>query len=151
MFAVDAKRVNQTLNRDLDRSSVFVLHLEVPAPRGEEVDMDEEKRQWVTAFVRAQRMTVCALSTPGQYSSGDHASCDGMHLDPAVDTHEAVRVLVASGLPMPKSPSMILCVGGEGAGAGGEVQRREEREERGWWAVRFRRVLREVVRREGDG
>ncbi|KAG6894826.1 hypothetical protein C0992_004450 [Termitomyces sp. T32_za158] len=149
VFAVDTKRVNQTLDRDLDKSSVFVLRLDVPAQTDEEEDVDEERRRWVAAFVRAQRMTVCALSTPGQYS-GDHALCDGMHLDATVDTHEALRTLVASGLPMPKSPSMILCAGGAGAGAGGEVQRKEEREERGWWAMRFRRVLREVVRREGD-
>lgn len=49
-----------------------------------------------------------------------------------------IQKILASGLPMPKSPSVQLS-----SGERGNVVSRE-REERGWWSVRFRQVLREV-------
>ncbi|TFK22838.1 hypothetical protein FA15DRAFT_695454 [Coprinopsis marcescibilis] len=64
--------------------------------------------------------------------------------DPSKDTWLAVSSLTASGLPMPKSPSghlPDLRYGREDA-----REREMEREERGWWTLRYHQVLGELRR-----
>ncbi|EKM51245.1 uncharacterized protein PHACADRAFT_263285 [Phanerochaete carnosa HHB-10118-sp] len=63
--------------------------------------------------------------------------------------------ILHTGLPLPKSPSLQMrdnqrlgidvneSTGGKG---GNDADR--EREERGWWTLRFQQVLREVQRRD---
>ena len=62
-----------------------------------------------------------------------------------VDTHHALSSLVASGLPFPRSPSgqlPDLWLNDEGHMKG------NEREERGWWSLRYQQVFREFLRLE---
>jgi hypothetical protein len=60
--------------------------------------------------------------------------------------------ILNTGLPLPKSPSLQLNNNARltlarrvnSVGAGGDVDK--EREERGWWTLRFQQVLREMQR-----
>ena len=66
--------------------------------------------------------------------------------DLEIDTRESLAGILSSGLPLPKSPSMQL-------GNAERAQQRDasaegEREERGWWTLRFQQVLRELQREE---
>jgi serine/arginine repetitive matrix protein 2 len=71
----------------------------------------------------------------------------GPSVDLAADTKGAVVALLAAGLPFPKSPSIHIEEEARGALAPGVAV---EREERGWWALRFQQVLREMQRRPGE-
>lgn len=81
-----------------------------------------DKAQWLVALQNSARTTSPLLSVP-------------VGLDYEDDRLQRTFVdsLVESGLPMPRSPSFQF----EGS------DRRQEREERGWWSLRFREVLRE--------
>ena len=62
-----------------------------------------------------------------------------------VDAHLAISSLIGSGLPMPRSPS------GQFAQTGGMEESRflgDEREERGWWSLRYQQVFREFQRQD---
>ncbi|KAH9895851.1 hypothetical protein C8Q73DRAFT_454762 [Cubamyces lactineus] len=74
--------------------------------------------------------------------------------DLELDTRQSLAGILSSGLPLPKSPSMQF---EEAARDNGEVPgvpdgedagTRGEREERGWWTLRFQQVLREMQRDE---
>jgi hypothetical protein len=102
--------------------------------------VSEAKVQWLDAFERCFRFTLRSLSFPS-YSGNYITSGAGRDLDS--DTKGSVMSILASGLPLPMSPSQQL----------GEAQRgrptdlvQEEREERGWWSLRFQQVLKEVQR-----
>ncbi|KAJ8689159.1 hypothetical protein PTI98_013210 [Pleurotus ostreatus] len=90
---------------------------------------------WVSAFRKCQSFTLRSLSIPSCYGSLRlPQKFDG----PPAAIENTIQTILASGLPMPKSPSVQLT-----SGERGNVVSRE-REERGWWSVRFRQVLREV-------
>jgi hypothetical protein len=67
--------------------------------------------------------------------------------DPLLDTHLVVSSLTASGLPIPRSPSGNLP---ETCSAGGDRApgSSDEREERGWWSLRYQQVFREFQRQD---
>jgi hypothetical protein len=73
-----------------------------------------------------------------------------MDFDESEDTDEArwldseLDALLSSGLPFPKSPSLQQQQE-DFIGDGGCSRR--EREERGWWTVRFQQILRELLRK----
>ncbi|KAK0187281.1 hypothetical protein F5146DRAFT_985383 [Armillaria mellea] len=87
----------------------------------------EERDRWVEALERCKNSTLRLMSIPL-----------GLEYDDDRLQRTVVDSLVASGLPIPKSPSFQL-IGSE---------KRQEREERGWWSLRFREVLKDVVGRE---
>ena len=66
--------------------------------------------------------------------------------DLEIDTRQSLVGILSSGLPLPKSPSIQFEEAQKGL-------RRDvadgEREERGWWTLRFHQVLRELQREEG--
>jgi serine/arginine repetitive matrix protein 2 len=96
--------------------------------------------QWLSAFERCYHFTLRSLSSPSP-SGGSHRP----HLDLDLDTQQSVLSILACGLPLPKSPSIQLVDLANGpAGDPGQL----EREERGWWSLRFQQVLREVQRRQ---
>ena len=76
--------------------------------------------------------------------SGRHLE-HGPEVDLEVDTHQSVLSIMASGLPLPKSPSVQLEEVAHGESGN---PRQQEREERGWWSLRFQQVLREMQRRD---
>ncbi|KAF9018362.1 Dbl homology domain-containing protein [Hymenopellis radicata] len=86
----------------------------------------QDKAPWLEALQHSARTTSPLLSIP-------------MGLDYEDDRLQRTFVdsLVESGLPIPRSPSFQF----EGS------DRRQEREERGWWSLRFREVLRDHLAR----
>ncbi|KAK0486581.1 hypothetical protein IW261DRAFT_1456219 [Armillaria novae-zelandiae] len=83
-----------------------------------------ERERWIVALERCKNSTLRLMSIPL-----------GLEYDDDRLQRTVVDSLVASGLPLPKSPSLQF-VGSE---------KRQEREERGWWSLRFREVMRDVV------
>ncbi|KAF6742865.1 hypothetical protein DFP72DRAFT_935979 [Ephemerocybe angulata] len=90
---------------------------------------------WSTAFQRCSEDTMQLLSCP--------APRKAVPSERSKETWLAVSSLVSSGLPMPKSPS------GQFPdleySRSGQEAREVEREERGWWSLRYQQVLGEMV------
>lgn len=98
------------------------------------------RERWLDAIRQCHEHTLRSLSFP---SHSGHFLAHGPNLDLEHDTRQSVMSLLASGLPLPKSPSLQI----------EEVRERSaddpalrEREERGWWALRYQQVLRELQR-----
>lgn len=91
---------------------------------------------WLLALRQCSQSTLRRLIFPGYQDT-----CS----DQLVDAHLAISSLIGSGLPMPRSPS------GQFAQIGGTAEGRflgDEREERGWWSLRYQQVFREFQRQE---
>ena len=91
---------------------------------------------WLLALRQCSQSTLRRLIFPGY-----HDTCS----DQLVDAHLAISSLIGSGLPMPRSPS------GHFAQIGGTEESRflgDEREERGWWSLRYQQVFREFQRQD---
>lgn len=125
-----------------DGATAVPVYFSIPDQRlssteGALENFSEAKAQWLDAFERCFRFTLRSLSFPsysGSYTAG---------ADFDMDTKSSIMSILASGLPLPMSPSQQL----------GEEQRgrppdlvQEEREERGWWSLRFQQVFKEVQR-----
>ncbi|KAI0919696.1 hypothetical protein AcV5_001689 [Taiwanofungus camphoratus] len=95
---------------------------------------------WLTAFRRCQEHTIRSLSlTASSVDRRPHYS------DTELDTRHTLTSILACGLPLPKSPSMQLQ---ESPHCEPEDQTLQEREERGWWTLRFQQVLHEMQRQD---
>jgi hypothetical protein len=139
VLPVDISKLNRIVNTD--NGSLTVLRFLVPSQEDstllEAPSVKEDvRRAWILAFQQCFRYTLHSISLP------PHPRYDPQ-LDLAIDTHQTVFSLLASGLPLPKSPSVQ-----DADLQSGEVKdsTREEREERGWWSVRFQQVFRELQR-----
>ncbi|KAL0576636.1 Protein T2 [Marasmius crinis-equi] len=97
------------------------------------------REAWTRGLRRSSKSTLAAMSNP---SSNERQRGSVTALNEALDDHSSriLDTIAASGLPPPKSPSMQLD-GVEGDSV------KLEREERGWWSVRFQQVLK-VIRDE---
>ncbi|CCL98499.1 uncharacterized protein FIBRA_00497 [Fibroporia radiculosa] len=102
---------------------------------------EDSRRDWLAALQQCQQNTVHSLVFPTHIV--DSESLHGADLDLKNDSYRAVKSIVASGLPFPKSPSMQL-EDQSSSRSGDSVE--QEREERGWWSLRFQQVLREFQR-----
>ena len=127
-------------------ASVKTIYLTIPREpsktRSEKDSIDETRQTWLSAFQQCFQSTLRSLSLPSH--SGGYP-VQGPNVDLEFDTRHSVLGILASGLPLPKSPSVQL----------DDVQRgqvsdarRQEREERGWWSLRFQQVLRELQRQD---
>jgi hypothetical protein len=124
---------------------VVPLYLSVPdsaASHNSSASPLPTKTNWLSIFRQCSQFTLRSLSFIS-HSGGrlDH----GPEVDLELDTHQSVLAILASGLPLPKSPSVQLeevTIGESGSA------RQQEREERGWWSLRFQQVLREMQRRD---
>lgn len=96
---------------------------------------------WLLAFRKCCTATLRKLTFPGVDQSEDAFNLS----DRAFDTHAAVSSLVASGLPIPRSPSGTFP---DMRGGLGSTFTGDEREERGWWSLRYRQVFREFQRQD---
>jgi len=94
------------------------------------------RQNWLSAFQESAEHTFRALSFPTQ-SGKLVATVPGLRLD--IDSQTSVSAILDSGLPLPKSPSTQIA-----ERAADSAQ--QEREARGWWALRFQQVLREMQR-----
>ena len=111
------------------------LHL----PRKQDISFSASRKRWWGALDQCFTFTLRSLSLPtntGRYL------VPGTENDPEAGVRQAtVMSILASGLPLPKSPSVQL--------EEMETERRQdatlrEREERGWWTLRFKQTLREL-------
>jgi hypothetical protein len=125
--------------------TVVPLYLSVPGDTASDSSSTASHRtqtNWLSTFRQCSQFTLRSLSFLS-HSGGrlDH----GPEVDLELDTHQSVLAIMASGLPLPKSQSVQLeeTVLGESGSA-----RQQEREERGWWSLRFQQVLREMQRRD---
>ncbi|KAG2362984.1 hypothetical protein BDR07DRAFT_1609164 [Suillus spraguei] len=95
-------------------------------------------KEWLVPLRQCCQHTLRSLSSPSTKSRLVHASKE-------LEISQSVLSILASGLPFPKSPSMQLH--GVELGQAGDAEQ-QEREERGWWSLRFHEVLREIQGRE---
>lgn len=113
-----------------------------PIQNSSSFDSGETSEQtWILAFRRCCKTTLRKLTFPGVDQSEDSFNLS----DQTFNTHAAVSSLVASGLPIPRSPSGTfpdMRGGPDNTFTGGE------REERGWWSLRYRQVFRELQRQD---
>lgn len=111
------------------------LHL----PRSQDTAFTISRKRWWDALNRCYTFTLRSLSFPTY--SGRYLA-PGLANEPETELRQStVMSILASGLPLPKSPSVQL--------EEIEIDRRQdvtlrEREERGWWALRFKQTLREL-------
>jgi hypothetical protein len=99
-------------------------------------------QHWMRMFHHSSLSTLRALSFPTQ--SGRYL-IHGADLDVDCDIQKSVTSILASGLPLPKSPSIQL---EETASGKQNDPKQQEREERGWWSLRFQQVSRELQRED---
>lgn len=116
-------------------SSVVTLHLR-PLPD----EPQERVQSWIQTMEACARHTVRSLSFPTH--SGRYLA-HGPSVDLEMDTKLSVMSILASGLPFPKSPSIHIEEALDGRTSDDRVM---EREERGWWALRFQQIMREMQR-----
>jgi len=132
---------NIATGRIHDNGQVVMLTLSVPSVSSSGIQLDipslsRLRHNWISAFQECAEHTIRALSFPTQ--SGKLAvPIPGLACDR--DPQSSVSSILESGLPLPKSPSQQ--VGETTADAA-----QQEREARGWWALRFQQVLREMQR-----
>ena len=132
---------NITTGRIHDSGQVIMLTLSIPSvsSSGMQLDIPSQSRlrhNWVSAFQECAEHTIRALSFPTQ-SGQLVVPMPGLACDR--DPQSSVSSILESGLPLPKSPSTQM----EEKTADAAQQ---EREARGWWALRFQQVLREKQR-----
>lgn len=121
------------------------VYLGIPDQKSSAADdaiqvFSEAKAKWLDAFDRCFRFTLRSLSFPS-YTSNPFANAGNTDLDS--DTKNSVMSILASGLPLPMSPSQQLDEAQKGRPTDLVL---EEREERGWWSLRFQQVLKEMQR-----
>lgn len=128
VLPVDSNKLNYAAN--MDGGPVTILRFAIPSLDGPHAALSQDpvdtRRSWLSAFRRCLQFTLCSMSV----LSRDYDP----QLDLAADTHQTVFSLLASGLPLPKSPSALI----------GNLQDKEtdhtttqERKERGWWRGDF--------------
>ena len=132
---------NIATGRIPDSGQVIKLTLSVPSTSSSGMQLDTPslsrlRHNWVSAFQECAEYTLRALSFPTQ-SGKLAAPIPGLGWDG--DPRSSVSAILESGFPLPKSPSAQM----EEKGADPAQQ---EREARGWWALRFQQVLREIQR-----
>lgn len=132
---------NIATGRIPDSGQVITLSLSVPSVSSSGAQLDTAGlsrlcQNWVSAFQECARYTLRALSFPTE--SGKLAvPTPGLVWDDNPQT--SVSAILASGLPLPKSPSAQMA-------EQGADPTEQEREARGWWGLRFQQVLREMQR-----
>lgn len=134
---IDPAMLNEPTS--MDHGSVVVLRFSVSPTddlQAAPSDQDTTTPPWISAFNQCARFTLCSIST--------HSRNHDLGTNVALDTQHTVFSLLAAGLPLPKSPSVQIA---DLHLQEGEADvRREEREARGWWSVRFQQVFRELQR-----
>lgn len=104
----------------------------------------EERGKALTALRKCHAYAIRSLSFPSY--SGKYLS-HGLQVDLEQDTKQSVMAIISTGLPLPKSPSVQIADLRRGHGNDSVEQ---EREERGWWSLRFQQIMRELQRQNVD-
>ncbi|TCD70366.1 hypothetical protein EIP91_003718 [Steccherinum ochraceum] len=133
--SVDLLPITMSESLPYDQPENAVTCLQVDVPRTEQFD------EILNALQKCYAETLRSLSFP---ATSDHGLPFGP-TDLEYDTQQSVAAIRSAGLPMPKSPSVQVQDLRTGA-AGSAVD--QEREERGWWSLRFQQVLGEMRRQD---
>lgn len=109
------------------------------------VSNETARAELLSVLQRCYAYTLRSLSFP---THAGHYLPHGPHVDLEHDTQQSVMAILNTGLPLPKSPSVQLNdmdrLRATGTGNGSD----QEREERGWWTLRFQQVLKEMQRQD---
>ena len=137
------------LNKEGLLANAFLRSLEFSVPQaspmvcsdgtGKDVDPIQP---WLSALTRSSRFYLRSLSFPSRHDAQNFV----YDSDEASDIRYTVSCLLSSGLPLPKSPSGQLST--DRMGSTETDSKTVEREERGWWSLRFQQVLGELRRRD---
>ena len=124
-----------------DSGQVITHSLTVPSvsssgAQSDTAGLSRLRQNWVSAFQECAGYTLRALSFPTE-SGKLAAPTPGLVWDNNPQT--SVSAILASGLPLPKSPSAQMA-------EQGADPTEQEREARGWWGLRFQQVFREMQR-----
>lgn len=121
-------------------TTVSSLYLHLPEKFTQISKLNESRRRWRSAFEQCCNHTLHSLSFPAH--SG-HYLTQGPAFEAEDSATQGIISILASGLPLPKSPSLQMI-----ENRGGEVKDNtlREREERGWWVLRFQQTLKEMQR-----
>ncbi|KAF8896881.1 hypothetical protein CPB84DRAFT_1202903 [Gymnopilus junonius] len=132
---------------DFKNSAFRTVDLVLPSPRRQTSVAEREQgniellQPWLLALRQCSKTTLRKLTFVG------HGQQDDFFLgsDKQYDTRVTVSSLVGSGLPIPRSPS------GQFPDSYQEkdgILSGEERQERGWWSLRYQQVFREFRRQD---
>ncbi|KAL5480440.1 hypothetical protein ACEPAI_1710 [Sanghuangporus weigelae] len=139
VLPMDIEELDKGLLSDASAASLF-LHL--PSSGSSAPRHSEARQRWSTAFEQCFRFTLRSISFPAH--SGKYLAL-GRDSGQDENTRQTVMSILASGLPLPKSPSVQI---GELEKSAAQDASLREREERGWWALRFQQILHEMQRDE---
>lgn len=127
-----------------DTNSTTSIQLDLSSRPGEPLQ-EEERGSICAAFQQCHAYTLRSLSFPSH--SGQYLP-HGPQLDVELDTQKSVMTILNTGLPLPKSPSIQLTDTKRVGTREVTTEMDREREERGWWTLRFQQVLREMQRQD---
>ncbi|KAL5514024.1 hypothetical protein ACEPAG_2785 [Sanghuangporus baumii] len=139
VLPMDIEELDKGLLSDVSAASLF-LHL--PSSGSSAPRHSEARQRWSAAFEQCFRFTLRSISFPAH--SGKYLAL-GRDSGQDENTRQTVMSILASGLPLPKSPSVQI---GELEKSAAQDASLREREERGWWALRFQQILHEMQRDE---
>ncbi|KAL5522024.1 hypothetical protein ACEPAF_1880 [Sanghuangporus sanghuang] len=139
VLPMDIEELDKGLLSDASATSLF-LHL--PSSGSSAPRNLEARQRWSTAFEQCFRFTLRSISFPAH--SGKYLAL-GRDSGQDENTRQTVMSILASGLPLPKSPSVQIEELEKSAAQDASLR---EREERGWWALRFQQILHEMQRDE---
>lgn len=131
------------LNEELKMSSMrlttvhtrLLLQSETQGQGDKRLSAQRQIEQWRSAFHQSSQSTLRSLSYPTVSDKMNYTKCQ--------DPNHLMAPLLDAGLPVPKSPSIqVLDV--KNGQQGDSMQ--QEREERGWWSVRFQQILQEMYK-----
>lgn len=146
-MTVDLDQLNETADfRTTTFRTVDLLLLRTPNEQSmQNLDNsgggDLPEQAWLLAFRKCCKTTLRKLTFLG----GDYSDDFFTSSDRTLDTHVAVSSLVASGLPIPRSPSGTYP---DMRGGADSTFVGDEREERGWWSLRYQQLFREFQRQD---
>ncbi|KAJ3537224.1 hypothetical protein NM688_g6721 [Phlebia brevispora] len=124
-----------------ESSSSSVIRVSIsPSPNGGDV-----RNEVFHALRRCHAYTLRSLSFP---THNGHYLPHGPHVDLEHDTQQSVMAILNTGLPLPKSPSVQLSDMERLSSVRTGNESDQEREERGWWSLRFQQVLKELQRQD---
>lgn len=131
---------------DFKASSFRIVDLLIPpspATGGQGVEVSDDVFQpWFVALRQCCKNTLRKFTFLGSASQEYHS----LGSDQSFDTQVVVTSLIESGLPIPRSPSGHLPEALDGPRSQTSVG--DEREERGWWSLRYQQVFREFQRQD---
>ena len=130
--------VDQLDNGILSDASATSLFLHLPNNQTSASQHSDARKRWWSAFDRCYHFTLRSLSFP-TYSGKYLSQAPGTDRDE--HSRQTVMSILASGLPLPKSPSVQIAEAQKSAVGDAALR---EREERGWWALRFQEILYEL-------